>query len=254
MHFSTIIFSDELVIIRKVFRISSFALRRPDIPTHPKPASPPLDGLAGRVEELRRNVQPSDPFELAARCAVLYLPNDPAAPESHGDTRGEFHLETWGKPIRILYPELIAQDALSGQELPSYLQAMVLYYLATCDGTPGSGQWIAFSELPDGRFYAQAFQGYTGAPLAQAFGEDLTAFSQAAERCSGERRHSFGDMAYAFQALPQVALLVVFWRGDEDFPSTCQVLFDASVSHHLPTDACAILGSQLTRRLIKAKS
>ena len=219
---------------------------RPDIHANSIPASPPLDGLAGRVEELRRRVQFSDPFELAARCAVQYLPRD------EDRAQGEFRLEMWGRPTRVSYPEMVAQDATNGQELPNYLQAMLLYYLATCDGTPASGQWIAFSELPDGRFYAQAFQGYTGVPLAQAFGEDLAAFSQAAEACSGERRYSFGDMAYAFQALPRVALLVVLWQGDEDFPSTCQVLFEASISHCLPTDVCAILGSQLTRQLIKA--
>jgi hypothetical protein len=43
----------------------------------------------------------------------------------------------------------------------------------------------------------------------------------------------------------------VYWQGDEDFPSTCQLLFDASVSRCLPTDACAVLGSALTRMLIK---
>jgi len=167
-------------------------------------------------------------------------------------TRGEFRLEMWNRPIQVSCPEMLVRDAASGQELPTYLQAMLYYYLVTCDGTPASGQWIAFSELPDGRFYAQAFQGYTGLPLAQAFGEDLSAFSQAAETCLGERRYTFGDKAYAFQALPRVAVMVVLWQGDEDFSSTCQVLFDSSVSHCLPTDACAILGSHITKQLIKA--
>jgi len=198
------------------------------------------------VAELRLRLQSSDPAELADRSAVEYLPLDTDR------SRGEFRLEMWGQPTRISYPEMVARDAASGQELPTYLQAMLYYYLVTCDGTPASGQWIAFSELPDGRFYTQAFQGYTGVPLAQAFGEDLTAFSQAAEACSGERRYAFGDMAYAFQALPRVAVMVVLWQGDEDFSSTCQVLFDSSVSHCLPTDACAILGSHITRQLIKA--
>jgi hypothetical protein len=199
------------------------------------------------VAELRLRLQSSAPAELAERGAVEYLPSD-------GDrSRGEFLLEIWGRPTRISYPEMVARDAASGQELPTYLQAMLYYYLVTCDGTPASGQWIAFSELPDGRFYTQAFQGYTGVPLAQAFGEDLTAFSQAAEACSGERRYAFGDIAYTFQALPRVAVMVVLWQGDEDFSSTCQVLFDASISHCLPTDACAILGSHITKQLIKAK-
>jgi hypothetical protein len=207
-----------------------------------------VDGLAGRVEELRLCLQSSNPVKLAEQSAVEFQLSD--TDNSHG----EFRLEMFSRPIRISYPEYKVQDAASGAELPTYLQAMLFYYLVTCDGTPGSGQWIAFSELPDGRFYAQAYQGYTGHPLARAFGEDLAAFSQAAESCSGERRYAFGDVAYAFQALPRVALLVVLWQGDEDFPSTCQVLFDAAISHHLPTDACAILGSQLTRQLIKAKT
>lgn len=185
---------------------------------------------------------------MAASTGCEYLP----LASDQAESRGEYHVTMWGKPIRLSFSGLVARDEGSGHELPTYLQAMLLYYFATCDGTPVSGQWIAFSELPDGRFYAQAFQGYTGAPLAQAFGENIEAFRQAAETCLGERRVSFGDAAYAFQALSHVALLVVLWQGDEDFPSTCQVLFDASVSHHLPTDACAILGSQLTRQLIRA--
>lgn len=221
---------------------------RPDIRTNPIPASPLLEGLAGRVAELRDRLQSGDPADLAARAACEYIPFVAV----QAGSQGEFNLAVWGKPTRLTYPELIAQDALSGQELPTYMQALVLYYLATCDGTPASSQWIAFSELPDGRFYSQAFQGYTGVPLAQAFRESIDAFSQAAEACGGERRYSFGDVAYTFQALPRVALLIVFWQGDEDFPSTCQVLFDMAISHHLPTDACAILGSQLTRQLIKA--
>jgi hypothetical protein len=193
-------------------------------------------------------VQTSDPFDLAIRTAAEYFPLDTSSTES----QGEFHLEIWSKPILLSYPGMVARDMASGEDLPIYLQALVLYYFAACDGTPVSGQWIAFSELPDGRFYTQAFQGYTGAPLSQAFGENIEAFRRAAETCSGERRVSFGDAAYAFQALPRIALLVVHWQGDEDFPSTFQVLFDAATSHCLPTDACAILGSQLTRQLINA--
>jgi hypothetical protein len=49
-----------------------------------------------------------------------------------------------------------------------------------------------------------------------------------------------------------MSLLVVFWAGDDELPPAYQVLFDASASHHLPTDACAIAGSMLVRQLIAA--
>lgn len=215
------------------------------------PLSPPLDGLAGRVQELRVLLKDADPFALAKRTGCNYLQPEKA---TSGAAGGEFELELWSKAVRITFPDLIATDQQNEQELPTYLQALILYYLSTCDGTPQSGEWVAFSELPDGRFYAQAFQGYTGKPLCQAFGSDMEAFGRAAEKLGGKRAYLFGDMAFAFQALPRVALLAIYWAGDEDFPSTCQVLFDSAASHHLPTDACAILGSQLTQQLIKVGS
>jgi hypothetical protein len=146
----------------------------------------------------------------------------------------------------VAYPEG------ENQPLSAFDQALLLYYLTTADGTSLTGEWIAFSDLPDGRFYNQAFQGYTGKELRRSFQDDRVAFEQAAQALGGARQ-PLGDTSFAFQALPRVPLLAVYWQGDEDFPSTCQVLFDAAASHYLPTDAYAILGSTLTRRLIKAR-
>ena len=85
----------------------------------------------------------------------------------------------------------------------------------------------------------------------------MGAFEQAASRLDSVSKPSGsqvpGDAALEFQILPKVSILVVFWLGDEDFPSTFQILFDAATSHFLPTDVCAIVGSMLTRKLIKAK-
>jgi hypothetical protein len=130
--------------------------------------------------------------------------------------------------------------------------ALLLYYFHTADGTPLSGRWISFSDLPDGRFYNQAFQGYTGRELSRAFGLDPEGFQRAAMRAGGTPQ-DFGDLAFKFPILPYVAFLAVLWRGDEDFPSSCQILFDASAPHSLPTDACAVAGSLLTRRLLAAR-
>ncbi len=204
-----------------------------------------LDQLAGQVEKLRTTLQDVDPFILAKRTGSTY--------HSSGTLAGEFHLSLWECPIVLRFPELRAWEAESGKELATYLQALLLYYFTTCDGSPNSGRWISFSELPEGRFYTQAFQGYTGKVIAQAFKNDLQAFTQVAESLAGRRVYFLGDLAYAFKVLPLISLSVVYWRGDEEMQPTCQILFDASVSHHLPTDACAVLGSNLTQRLIKQK-
>jgi hypothetical protein len=202
-----------------------------------------LELLADQVDLLRLDLKAADPAQIAERSGAYYVPDIGA---------GEMlTLDLWGRPVQVLLPDLIATDASSSEPLPPHLQALLLYYFLTCDGARPDGQWIAFSQLPDGRFYDQAFQGYTGAVLARTFGEELQAFCAAAEGFNGSREFQLGSAAYRFQALPYVPLLAVFWQGDEDFPSACQILFDSAVSHHLPTDACAILGSYLTRQLIK---
>lgn len=204
------------------------------------------DHLAGRIASLQDELTGMDPCVLASHTGAEYT--------AMGDAEGEFHLSLWKRPVVLAFPDWRGHDALSGRELPSIMQALLLYYFRLSDGTPLANRWIAFSELPDGRFYNPAFQGYSGKVIAREFGNDLEAFRRNASKAGGQEHKqdpALGDAAYVFQVLPHVALLAVYWCGDEDFPASCQILFDASVSHHLSTDACAILGSTLTHRLTK---
>lgn len=200
--------------------------------------------LAERADEIRAAMQNIDPERVALKTGAIYTPA--------GAARGTFKLTLWNREVLFTFPKFSATDAHSGAELNPFDQTMLLYYFHLSDGTPQANKWIAFTELPDGKFYTQAFQGYTGQALTQVFGNDSEAFSQAAEQWGG-RREFFGNRAYSFQVLPHLALMVACWLGDEDFPASYRILFDAAAGHHLTTDACAILGSQLTRMLIKAK-
>jgi Domain of unknown function (DUF3786) len=211
--------------------------------THPEPIDPQRleQRFAQRLDELRLRLANTDPASIAGKSGATYTPAD-----------RRLQLALWSRPLSIACSGWIAYPEGEEQQLPAFDQALLLYYLTTADGLPLSGEWIAFSDLPDGRFYNQAFQGYTGKELARLFQDDRAAFERAAQALGGVRQ-PLGDAAFAFQALPRAPLLAVFWQGDEDFPSSCQILFDAAASHYLPTDAYAILGSTLTRRLIKAR-
>lgn len=209
------------------------------------PSEPKPDKWSARIGELRAVLVDQKPEELANSSGIDYHPDNPE--------QGEFHILLWNRKVSLSFPDLLASDIQTNQKLADSSLALLLYYLTTCDGTPASGQWVSFSDLPDGRFYNHAFQNYTGAELARTFKDDLESFLQSSEILKGKRVYLLGDAAYQFQVLPLVNLLVVTWQGDEDFDSTYQVLFDAAVHHHLPTDACAIIGGMLTRRLIAEK-
>jgi hypothetical protein len=195
---------------------------------------------------LHDQLRQSDPVTLAANTGASYLPA--------GSGQGTFYLPFWGSEVSLTYPEFVGRNSRTGELLSTFDQALLAYYFTLSDGSPQRGQWISFTELPDGRFYSQAYQGYTGNELAKVFGNDETGFVQTAEGLGGWRPamdEPLGDIAFGFGVLPHVSLLAVCWLGDEDFPPSYRILFDVSVSHHLSTDACAIVGSTLTRRLVK---
>ncbi|MDD5555976.1 MAG: DUF3786 domain-containing protein [bacterium] len=195
--------------------------------------------LIGRVREMRGALAGVDPAAVAARSGAAHTAG------------GGLLLDVWGRRLAVDLPGFVARDAASGREADPGTQALVAYYLFTSDGTPLAGRWISFAELRDGTFYERAFRGYTGGALVRARGGDPAPIAAAAERLGG-RREAAGDLAYSFRPLPRLPLLLVWWRGDEEFPPSASILFDASANHYLPTDVCAVLGATLARRLLRS--
>ena len=190
-----------------------------------------------KAQDLWRKLKARDPQELASLTGALF-------------ENEAFTLQLWGNQVAIHHPDFAAHEPTSGKPLNPLDEAILAYYFSISDGAGLSGEWIAFTELPDGQFYTQAFQGYTGSKLVREFGNDDAAFKAAAEHLGG-LPVSFGNLAFQFRVLPMVNMLVVCWLGDEDFPPSYRILFDSNLHHHLTTDAAAILGSLLTGKLIK---
>jgi hypothetical protein len=196
--------------------------------------------LLERAAEIWRGLEGMDPEVLAANTGATYDPGE-----------GELCLAVWGRSVRLAHPGFAAKTAETGEPLDAFTTLLLAYYFARADGTPASGNLIAFSDLPNATFYAQAFQSYTGAELGRAFGDDIEAFGNAAVSLAG-RPEPIANRAFSFPVLPLVRVTVACWQGDEDFASSYRVLFDATLAHYLPTDAGAVLGSTITQRLIAA--
>jgi hypothetical protein len=197
------------------------------------------DRLAPVVEEARTTLRSVAPGKLVLRSGCTE------------DDDGNFRLTWFWKEYVVSAPDFTVRNADTGEPLPSFVQSLILTYLVTADGTTPSRRWVGFRELPNGMFYAQAFQGYAGNRLVRELQGGVGAFCSAAEALGGEPL-TFGDAGYAFAVLPRVHLALVYWEGDEEFPSQAQVLFEDTASHYMPTDGLAVLGSQLVGSILKA--
>ena len=130
------------------------------------------------------------------------------------------------------------------------LRVLTLRYVKLSSGVPESGEWIAYRDLPGGRFYAATLVPTVEQPLARLFGSSGGTLGEASGALGGVKA-DYGDEAFIFHAFPRVPLLLVMHRGDEEFPPDCRVLFDRCCPCYLNTDDLKVLATQLVAYLMK---
>jgi hypothetical protein len=135
--------------------------------------------------------------------------------------------------VSLTWPELVFLPNRSGKGLPIQQEIILLHYLMGAwqsKGAPVTGEWIAFQDLPEGRFYLDAFQRRAKIPLVQAFGERPERLPELAARAFGAIPLAQGDFAVRIPLLPLVPVALVLWRGDEEFPPEGNILFDRNIA------------------------
>ncbi|KKM12566.1 hypothetical protein SY88_03240 [Clostridiales bacterium PH28_bin88] len=163
--------------------------------------------------------------------------------------RGLFELKFLGRCYRITFPQYQV-TCLDRQETPLVTQILLLHYLYHARGVPLAKRWISFRELPGGDIYIGPFTQRAITPLLRVFGSRPEAFSEAALRLGGETQ-SLGDISFTIPALPMVPVTLVLWAGDDEFPPTANILFDATGNEYLPTEDFAVLSGMVIREMQK---
>lgn len=158
--------------------------------------------------------------------------------------------------LRFLNSEYLV-DRLSGQvalhpdgeAAPVSERLLILHYLVTAGGAPPRGEWIAFKELPDGRLYDSTFYKRTVRLLLKKFGESPAKLTEAAAKIGGVPA-GMGDAAVTVQAFPKVAVTLVLWLGDDEFPAEGSILLDRGISDYLPTEDIVVLCQTIALKLM----
>ena len=126
---------------------------------------------------------------------------------------------------------------------------LILHYLIRADGSPLTGKWVGYKDIPGGLLYAGVFARRVTEPLVRKFGNSAISFGEIGKRFGGELK-DVGDVSFILHAFPFTPLQYVLWEGDEEFPPSVQLLFDAAVDHYLSLEDIVVLGQISTGRLI----
>ena len=191
------------------------------------------------LDRARDDWAAADPARCAALAECSFTPEGIVVPY-------------FGRPHLVTHPAGEVTILAAAKPAHASIVIVLLHHLLTADGAAPADRWLAFRELPDGLFYAQAFAGHAEGEIAQKFSNDVAAFRQVATALGGAAL-DLADASFRFQALPRLAVAVLLWAGDDEFPGQARILFDAAAGHYLPTEDLAGIGDWMAHKLISAK-
>jgi hypothetical protein len=178
-----------------------------------------------------------NPKRIADRSGAIF--------KQDSEGRATLTLDFLNRKVIITCPNFDISFAESGDEVPIQQQVLLLHYLIGAKGSAISGQWIAYQEVPDGKFYLDAFLRRAKNPMVQGFGKQPELLVKLTKEVYGAKPFDQGDISVVVQALPLVPVALILWKGDDEFPPEGTILFDRSVSDILSAEDIAWLAGMI---------
>ena len=87
--------------------------------------------------------------------------------------------------------------------------------------------------------------------MIQAFGDRAEQLVTLATQAFDATPFNQGDSSVLIKALPLVPLVLILWKGDEEFPPECQILYSSEIINLLPLEDVAVLAGRVAKYVIK---
>ncbi|MDR0476519.1 MAG: DUF3786 domain-containing protein [Desulfobulbaceae bacterium] len=168
---------------------------------------------------------------------------------------GRYRIRIWNEDYtfdgrnRLVSVAPTASSTLTEEFDPERFSVFVIWYLLhPMMAVPHTGTWISENDFPGGNTFFRGPHQIPGNKVAVACDGNLGHFTAAGQRLGGEKL-TMGDAAFRFAITPDIAVAVLLWLGDEDFPAEAKVLFDQGLIGKLPLDLVWSLASGVCKRL-----
>jgi hypothetical protein len=206
---------------------------------------PRIDDYKQALELGRKELVDKNPDLLASYSGAI------VDKDKHGNSI--FYIKFLNKEIMLSWPELEFARKGSDETLPIQEQILLLHYVRgawSSSGAAITGKWISFQEVPDGKFYLDAFHRRAKNPMVQAFGHRPELLLKLAREAFGAEPLDQGDISVLVKALPLVPVALLIWKGDEEFPPEGNILFDRNILEMLSAEDIAWLSGMVVYPLM----
>ncbi len=196
-----------------------------------------IDDYRKAVKLGRGTLEAKNPKRIAEQSGALF--------QAEGEDRVTLILRFLNRDIAISWPEIEFRFKETGEDVPIQQQVLILHYLNGAQGAKVEGEWVAYQEVPDGKFYLDAFLRRAKIPLVNAFGKRPENLLPVTRKVYGANPFDHGDHSVVVQAFPRVPVALILWEGDDEFPPEGNLLFDRSISKILSAEDIAWLAGMI---------
>ncbi len=123
----------------------------------------------------------------------------------------------------------------------------VLNYIITGGGVPVSGKWVPLRELKNGKTWYRLFGQRGEKPLKKVADTYPDLFEDMIHIFNGKQveNHYNADISLVLHPLPNLPLLICYWRPDDGLESDLNLFFDATAEENLNIESIYTLGAGL---------
>ncbi len=180
------------------------------------------EDTAQAVENLKKRIPEIDLADAAERLNATFSEDKLTlrvfgkdfSVDSKGNLSSEIHINAW-----LAYP--------------------LLNHILEGKGTPISGNWVPFRELPNGMSRAPIYHQRCEKPLKQVADTYTNLFKDMLEIFDGKNvaQYSGSDISIGLSPLPLIPILICYWKPEEGLESSLHIFFDDTSEDNLDIDS-----------------
>jgi len=161
-----------------------------------------------------------------------------------------YSLVVWDVTYKI-YPdkcEIICTD--EPRSLHEYFELFAIHYLLTAQDAAVCNEWISEKDLSGGVTFFRGPHEIPTKLIAAKAEKSLDEFRELCLMHSGTPL-KMADTAFMFHITDRVPVAVLYWAGDDEFPSESKILYDKTLQHHFALDIVFALAVGICEELGK---
>lgn len=165
--------------------------------------------------------------------------------------KSAFSIKLMGTHYLISHPDFVVQNDAGEILRTPYEEILLIRYLLEGAYVPPGEKNLSYEEMPWGKVYLTNFKGRVIGRITYEFGKDLSIFSKTIENMPGLTYTQVEkcDTGYRFEFIDNLFITIMFWAGDDEFPTSAQFLFSDNFKFAFTAEDIAVVGDTVIGRL-----